>query len=350
MALEGSLSDFGLADILQLIYFQRKTGMLTLEGKLDRVKLLFSEGNIVGAESKRRIEDNRLGKILVKKGLISETDLKAALQDHKKSGAKLGSNLLKKNLVTHDALIDILMNQISETVIQLFTWKQGSYEFAAQAVPVDKELGCSLDTQHILMEGLRIVDEWSVIKGKITIDTIFRQTGTETEELTGEENDILSLVNGENDVSAIVDLTGRDNFEVSKTLLSLMERGVIEVVAEIPVEAVTQAEEKIRRPLPVFTLLTPLLLSAAFIVSIGITALSKSSELMDFRAAHRISELRTLIEIYRLNNDALPESLDAISASPDPWGRPYIYKKTASSFTLLSAGPDGAAGTADDIY
>ena len=68
MALEGSLKDFGLADILQLIFFQRKTGVLTMESRLDKVRLLVKDGNIVGAESKRRIEANRLGKVLVTKG------------------------------------------------------------------------------------------------------------------------------------------------------------------------------------------------------------------------------------------------------------------------------------------
>ena len=72
MALEGSLTDFGLADILQLIYFQRKTGVLTLEGKMDKVSLMFIDGNIGGAESKRRNEDNRMGKILLKKGHLKE--------------------------------------------------------------------------------------------------------------------------------------------------------------------------------------------------------------------------------------------------------------------------------------
>ncbi|MEK6652527.1 MAG: DUF4388 domain-containing protein, partial [Nitrospirota bacterium] len=79
MALEGSLKEFGLADILQLIYFQRKTGILTLEGRMDKVRLLFYEGNIVLADSKRRVEANRLGKVLVKKGILKEEDLQKAL-------------------------------------------------------------------------------------------------------------------------------------------------------------------------------------------------------------------------------------------------------------------------------
>jgi general secretion pathway protein G len=33
----------------------------------------------------------------------------------------------------------------------------------------------------------------------------------------------------------------------------------------------------------------------------------------------------------------------------DPWGHPYIYHRSGSDFKILSAGPDGQEGTADDI-
>ncbi|MEJ2683222.1 MAG: DUF4388 domain-containing protein [Candidatus Sulfobium sp.] len=126
MALEGSLTDFGLADILQLIYFQRKTGVLTLEGKMDSVKLLFVEGNITGAESRRRNEDNRLGKILLKKGLIGEEDLKAALNEHRNTGTGIGKVLITRGLAEKQTIIEIIEGQITETVIQLFGWKEGT--------------------------------------------------------------------------------------------------------------------------------------------------------------------------------------------------------------------------------
>jgi hypothetical protein len=45
VALEGSLKDFGLADILQLIFFQRKTGYCILK-EADKIRLLFIDGNI----------------------------------------------------------------------------------------------------------------------------------------------------------------------------------------------------------------------------------------------------------------------------------------------------------------
>ncbi|RPJ04296.1 MAG: DUF4388 domain-containing protein, partial [Deltaproteobacteria bacterium] len=172
VALEGSLRDFGFADILQLIFFQRKTGVLTIEGRMDKVKLNFIDGNIVGAESKRRMEANRLGKILVKKGLLGEETLQGLLREQKSTNAKLGNLLVRRDLVDKEQVEEILVGQIRETVVQIFNWKEGAYEFTPQAVPADKDVPVSIDTQHLLMEGLRIVDEWTLIEGKITLDVV----------------------------------------------------------------------------------------------------------------------------------------------------------------------------------
>ena len=51
MALSGTLKDFGIADILQLIGQQTKTGQLHLKAKDQEVHIAFKDGNIVRAES-----------------------------------------------------------------------------------------------------------------------------------------------------------------------------------------------------------------------------------------------------------------------------------------------------------
>jgi hypothetical protein len=349
MALEGSLTDFGLADILQLIYFQRKTGILTLEGRMDKIKLLFVEGNIVGAESKRRIDDNRLGKILLKRGLITESDLRAALDEHKKTKAKLGTIIIQKEFVDKEVITEIINSQITETVIQLFNWKQGTYEFTAQGVPPDKVLSTSLDTQHLLMDGLRIVDEWSVIRGRITLDTIFRSRGEGSSDLDENEVEILKYVDGENDVSTIIDLSGGDNFEVSKTLLSLVEKGVVEAVESAPI--VSEAEAfATRKPLPLLRFLAPATVCISLVLSLTVVAVNKGGLSKEFRAGGKIDTLRFKIEVYKMEHSAYPPTLDAVSLERDPWGHPYIYKASGSSFYLASAGADGKEGTGDDIY
>jgi hypothetical protein len=349
LALEGSLRDFGLADILQLIFFQRKTGVLFLEGKLDKVKLLFIEGNISGAESKRRIEANRLGKVLVKKGLLKEEDLPALLEEQRRSNMRLGNILVRRRIVQREAVEEILVGQIKEAVIQIFSWKEGTYEFTPQEVPGDKDIPISIDTQHLLMEGLRIVDEWTVIEGKITIDTIFARKTDDVHALSEEERDMFSLIDGENDVSTIIDISGQDDFSVSKTLVSLLEKGIIEQKEVLPVvpEVLPRETKKSAFSYQVVPLAAVVV---AVLLSLSSVFFDSGNIIKRFRASEVVDDLRFRIEAYRFEHDSYPEILGSISTGVDPWGNPYIYHNNNNVFMVLSAGPDGKEGTADDIY
>jgi len=350
MALEGSLKDFGLADILQLIYFQRKTGVLTLEGRMDRVRFLFIEGNIAGAESKRRMEAQRLGKVVVKKGLIEELDLQPLLEEQRTSNVRLGNILMERGIIKKEQILEILTEQIKETVIQIFGWKQGSYEFTPQAVPVDKDLPISLDTQHVLMEGLRIVDEWSLIDGKLTFDTVFTKNTEDVSGLTEEEKDILSLVNGENDVRTIIDITVKDDFSVSKTLVSLLEKGVIEQKEIVPVVTAMPLIE-MKKPVISYSFIPVLAIIVSVLLSLFLVFLGTDDNIFKrFSASETIDDLRFKIETYRFQYGSYPETPNVISKGLDPWGKPFIYMQNGYAFVVLSTGPDGKEGTADDIY
>ncbi len=349
MALEGSLKDFGFADILQLIFFQRKTGVLTIEGRLDKIRLLFVDGNITGAESKRRSEANRLGKVLVKKGVLSEELLQSILKEQKNTNAKLGNLIVRRGIVEKDDIEEILENQIKETVIQIFNWKDGTYEFTPMAVPVDKEIPLSIDTQHLLMEGLRIVDEWTTIEGKITLDTIFKKTGIIEAEQSEEEREILELIDGENDVSTIIDISGKDDYSVSKVLVSLLDKGIIEAKEAKPLIAVQTVitEEK---PALSYTFLPLIIIIVAIIISSFPVFMESGDILKNFIASKDINEFRIKIEAYKLSSGEYPADADSIIRKSDPWHQPYIYRNSGEYFTLLSSGPDKISGTPDDIY
>jgi hypothetical protein len=350
MALEGSLRDFGLADILQLIFFQRKTGVLVLESRIDRIRLLFNEGNIIGAESRKRIEANRLGKVLVKRGVLDERELQSVLDEQRRTNIKLGTILIKRGLAEKEAVEDIITGQIKETVVQIFNWKQGTYEFTPQEVPVEKDLPIFIDTQHLLMDGLRVVDEWSLIEDKFTIDTVFSKTDSGIEGLPEEEEEILSLVDGQNDVSTIIDITAKDDFVVSKSLASLMEKGVIVKKETAPVVA-DKAYKKVKKQ----TLLPYYLFAVVVILITGVISLyplsSSSKDLLKgFIASEMLNDLRFQIEEYNYKQGTYPEKLDMISKKLDPWGRSFVYNKNDFTFIVFSAGADGIEGTRDDIY
>lgn len=363
MALKGSLEDFGLADILQLIHFQRKSGVLTLEGKRDKVRLFFVDGNIIGAISQRRQEENRLGKVLLKRGLLNEEDLQKALEEQRKTGMKLGGILLKKGFVDKKHIKEVLTGQVAETVVQIFSWDKGIYEFSPQAIALDsvgdKEVSITLDTQHLLMEGLRIIDEWSLLEGKLTLDTVFVKKAKDISDLTDEEREIVSFVDGENDLSTIIDVSGEDGFVIAKTLFSLMEKGVVEPkeaapVAEAPPEEAKKLKKEIKKAAISYASLSVVAIVVAIAISILLSFFSvfmtRDNTLKRFMAAETVEDLRFKLEAYRFEYGVYPETVDVISKKLDPWGRLYIYKPGVDTFTIMSIGEDGIEGTEDDIY
>jgi chromosome segregation and condensation protein ScpB len=349
MALEGLLQEFGLADILQLIYFQKKTGVLNIVGKLDNIDLGFVDGFITSLKSQRRLESNRLGKILVHRKLLSQEDLDNAIETQKTEGVKIGNLLVRNGKISKDVVMGIIQEQIIETIVQIFHWKEGRYEFIPQGVPVDKELPLHLDTQHLLMDGLRIVDEWSLIEGRLDLNYIYKQIGEpETSELSDIESEVLGLIDESRDVVTIINISGLGDFETAKAILSLEEKEIIEpVVIQVPAngEIITSKGLGIHYFLAVYIAILFVLMSL-FKSDLDSITLAKGA-----RTSFEIEKLKKDVDIFHAMNGLFPQSLDIIAKGKrDSWGRPFVYKFTDNEFRLFSPGIDGIAGTEDYVY
>jgi hypothetical protein len=254
MALEGKIVDFGVADILQLISQQQKTGFLVVERGKESVEVVFWNGMILSANPVSEIEDDLLGRKLVKSALISDAQLKRALEIQEEKFQYLGEILVDFKVLSKEMLNQIIHIQISDTFSELFQWKEGSYSFHPKSVDFNEKIYTPLALEHILLDVLRMIDEWPNVRKSIrSIDMIFEKTdrflnGEEDsilqEEMSKEEAEIYNLVDGQSNVQDIVDKSLLGKFTASKYLMSLMSAGYIEVV--IKEERVT-ADNKIRK-------------------------------------------------------------------------------------------------------
>ncbi len=138
MALTGTLKDFGIAEILQLIGQQAKSGVLHLKSKDDAIHIAMSEGCVVNAEYAGRKAKERLGNLLVRAELISAQDLERALDEQKRSLRRLGDVMMEMGLVSKEDLAEVTALQTTETVYKLFHWKTGTYGFEPGAVEYDR--------------------------------------------------------------------------------------------------------------------------------------------------------------------------------------------------------------------
>lgn len=361
MALEGTIKDFGLADIFQLIALQKKTGILTLESKGNTVNISFQEGMLVSADALRKWEGDRLGMVLVKAGKITKEELNKALEFQKGTIHRLGHILVKEGLITKEDLSQALERQMMRLIFNLFHWKDGTYRFIPKKVYFDDELLNPIDTEYILIEGIRIIDEWPSIEKRIpSIDKVFKRVNSEIHlSLSGEDKMILDLVDGESDIGMIIDSSGIGEIGTCKALIRLIDAGLIEETS-LKMEVLSALRFQTRS---LFSRFGPLVLYGAililFIFIWGIKFIKEThNPLTAALGINRIEDLRAYIKLYYLDKGKYPSSLDLIVTERyrdkadtfDPWGREYIYRLIPEDgFELYSSGPDGRDGTEDDI-
>jgi hypothetical protein len=78
MALQGTLKDFSITEIIQLIGQQLKTGILKIRRGKNVVEIYFVDGMIVHVYSNYRGKKDLIGEILVKAQLITEASKRDA--------------------------------------------------------------------------------------------------------------------------------------------------------------------------------------------------------------------------------------------------------------------------------
>jgi hypothetical protein len=364
MALKGTLRDFGLSDIFQLISHQRKTGILYLEDKGKSVAVTFDEGKVVGAEigSAKTQEKERVGDILIKSGLIDMARLDECLQEQKRTAKKLGVILTDKNYLTEDLFRTALAFQIKETLYKIFQWGSGTYKFDTGKISYDKQFISPLPAEFILMEAARIIDEWPVVQNKIpSMDMVFAQvpeaeekivrssqqgSGAEDEDdldfdilgeekpksydsdkilLSADQERVFDLVNGQFTVSDIAYRSLLGDFEASKVLVDLSGFGLIKPVkmpASKPKTEEATKESKKRRG--VIAMASGLLFAGILIFIIItlagktggrlnlLTQMSSTRAVMVREAVVSAQKQRLLLalEAYRLEKGSYPLALD----------------------------------------
>jgi len=244
MALQGTLKDFSITEIIQLIGQQLKTGVLKIRRGKSLVEISFVDGMIVHVYSNYRGKKDLIGEILVKAELITDEQLERVLKVQKETLKYIGEILVELGLLTKEDILKVITTQIYETIYELFWWEDGAFNFDLKLVESYKKIPFALSTEQVLLNILRMVDEWSEIEKKIfSPHLVFRKPlvaeeksagvlspqSLMREKLTSEQELILNLIDGTRTVQEIIDRCLLGKFNTSEILLNLVEMGFIEV-------------------------------------------------------------------------------------------------------------------------
>lgn len=165
MSLVGNLADLPLTDIFQIVSLSKRTGVLNIATSKDKASITFMNGNVIKASSTRN--KTTLGSVLKSKGLITDRDEMMVMETQKVTRAPFGSILVHKNVITRDQMELILREYIQTIILELLGWEEGHFQFELLSSPGDVLpangaeliLQQGIETQHLIIEGVRLLDE-----------------------------------------------------------------------------------------------------------------------------------------------------------------------------------------------
>jgi hypothetical protein len=289
MALEGSLRDFDLFSLFNMIKTQGKSGTLVLSRGQEFVKIFFDQGDIVGCDSNQVRMEDRVGAMLVRLGRLSGDELLGMIQKQRQTLKRMGTLLLESGKVSSQDLQDALFNQAMSIIYRTFRWIEGDYRFDSMLpLDLDRENFPPIPVDTVLMEAARIMDEWPEVQRRLPDNNVpLKKTdkamtlrldidqelssvfdGRASMNLKGsglshEQETVLTYFTEAQSIQSVIQITRYDELDTCKVIAELLGLGLLEISQEgvdraapppwgLPMEASRPVPQEPAGPSPFF--------------------------------------------------------------------------------------------------
>ena len=233
MDLQGNIEKFTLADILQLIAAGRKSGTLGIQRDDSIIMVYFEAGDIVYGYGPR--ETFYLGRLLVDRGILTSSQLDEAVasQAQTENTKRLGEILIDKRFIDRADLEAVVREQVEELLFSLLAWRTGSFKFYENEFPTREEIKVSLSVENVILEGLRRLDEESMIRDTLPdLNQVYRISSSEagrTRAVTmkASEWNVMAQVDGYRTLEEICESSPLNRHDTLNRLAQLKLAGLI---------------------------------------------------------------------------------------------------------------------------
>ena len=370
VGLSGNLCDFGIADVFQLIGQQRKTGVLDLKRRGGRAQLSFDQGAVVTAVplSARAADADPLGERLVRCGFLRPEQAEQLLAQRRASAQPSSRLVVDQGWLDAEVVERVEDLLTRDTIFEVLRWDSGSFDFRGQEVEHDRDPATLLGAEQILMDGLRMADEWQSFASRVPADDavfhrvdrfeVHRQKadGVPESELEDAEH-VFDLVDGSMSTGEVLDRSMLGRFDASRHFAALRRSGVIQPLHLDGVRRLRRQAQQATSGIAARSWIAAVLPLALLIL----TALStrpaapvaapapgafpiERPSLESLREAFATRRIRNAVDSFVVAEGRWPEDLEALeqeglldsAALAPPPGRPYYSAKREDRLVVLA--------------
>lgn len=216
-----------LWDLIGLIGQSNWQGELAVQVEDVRRELFFERGNVIGANS--NAERERLGQVLYRYGVLSEEQVKAVAAAVTPA-LRFGEAAVRLGLLNKEDLFSHIGKQCEEIVYAVMLVPKGEFYFREQLEAPRLGYRLALPVTHLLMEGVRRMDETECFRARIPSSLHVPARAPNAKVAADHEHAaVFAAVDGSRSIEEIGRTVGQGEFEVTRALFQLMQAGAVVV-------------------------------------------------------------------------------------------------------------------------
>jgi len=261
--LSGSLQDFGLVEVLQVVELGGMTGAIQLKKDTGQTGIVYcNEGKVANCSEFDPLALT-LGDVLQQLGMATHQQIEAAFNQQLSDvvGKRIGERLIAMRVINDTQLREALRTKALWTIRELAMWPEGSYEFIAspdvQKLLPYNEVPLNIEVMRTAMEIVRYSDEWQTLKVSLPLHmhTMLRLVDEIPRAMNFNRHTLetFMLINNYRRVRRIASAMRRPELDVAQELAQLVQQNLAQpVFQEQPHQAnsrkmrLPEAAEKLR--------------------------------------------------------------------------------------------------------
>ena len=229
--LAGDLSEMQPSDLLNFLHQGRRTGVLLTRSDGTERGIVLIDGNVAWACSTSPGE--RLGELLARTGVVDKARVEAALREQSEPGEKkrIGQALIDLGVLSAEAVQHGLKHQVVEIFLGLLVARSGSFVFLRGLDRDRLPTQLALDTQGMLLDGLRRLDEMELYRTRVPgAESKPRSTGkAPAKPLDDDQQRVLALADGARSVLDLATATALGEFDATRAVYKLVVAGYLAI-------------------------------------------------------------------------------------------------------------------------
>ncbi|MHC4759391.1 MAG: DUF4388 domain-containing protein [Planctomycetota bacterium] len=247
--MKGSIKDYRLSDTLIGLQRNQLTGPLNFSIGDIKKSVFIRNGEMIFSASNQ--DQDRLGDVLMLKGQITLTQYKVAVAEMKRTGQRLGQVLVRLGYISHEELYNAIKNQIENSILSLFSFEDGLFEFIEYRLPGSEIITLKMSTAHLIYHGIKNINNFNILSKEVPpMHAIIHFSSNPADlyqninlDQTGKK--VISCIDNKSTVKDIIISTKLDRLEVLKAVCALLHTRIISLGQDVdlPEESIEDFKE-----------------------------------------------------------------------------------------------------------